>query len=125
MPHLLLDRPIQLERVTGELTREIRRWRTAVLRTVEVWIRADGAAALVEGVVVEHSRPLHPVALINLGHGGTSVRLWDLAPIERTPAVQRWLAQLAGDLGRLGAGELRTTNISAEIWKDLDLRATR
>lgn len=125
MPHLILDRTVDLGRVLEELPREVRRWRTAVLKTTEAWSRSDRAAALVEGVVVEHSRPLHPVALVGLGESETSVRLWDPAPIERTPAVQRWLALLAADLRRLGAGDVRTTNITAEILEDLELGARR
>jgi hypothetical protein len=124
MPHLVLERTVDLGRVVESLPREVRRWRTAVLKNTEAWSRADRTAVLVEGVVVEHSRPLHPVAVVSLSHGETSVRLWGLAPVERTPAVQRWLALVARDLRRLGAGDLRTTNIGAEIWSDLELGAT-
>lgn len=118
MPHLILDRPVDLQRVARALPREVRRWRTAVLKTTELWLRADGLALLAEGVVVEHSRPLHLVAVIAVGHGQTSIRLWDPVAVERTPAVQRWLAELARDLQELGAGGLRTTNIAAEIVAD-------
>jgi hypothetical protein len=97
----------------------VQRWGTAVLKTEAVWCRVDGRAVLVEGVVVEHSRPLHPVAVISESKGLTSVRLWRLAPIERTPAVQRWLASIAAELCRYGAGPLRTTNIAADLWRDL------
>lgn len=124
MPHLVLDRTADLGRVVENLPREVSRWRTAVLKNTEVWSRADGSAVLVEGVVVEHSRPLHPVAIVSLSHGETGVRLWGLTPVERTPAVQRWLALVARDLRQLGAGNLRTTNIAAEIWTDLELGAT-
>jgi hypothetical protein len=125
MPHLILDRAVDPRRVLEELPREVRRWRTAVLKNTEVWSRSDRAAVLVEGVVVEHSRPLHPVALVGLGGKETSVRLWDPAPIERTPAVQRWLALVAADLRGLGAGDLRTTNIPSEILQDLELGTLR
>lgn len=121
MPHLILDRAVDLERVAAELPREARRFGTAVLKTTESWRRADGAAVLVEGVVVEHSRPLHPVAVVALARGGTSVRLWDRVPVERTVAVQRWLALLAVDLRALGAGGLRVTNLAAELTADLGL----
>jgi hypothetical protein len=121
MPHLILDRAVDLERVGAELPRGVRRFGTAVLKTTESWRRADGAAVLVEGVVVEHSRPLHPVAVVALARGGTSVRLWDRVPVERTAAVQRWLALLAADLGALGAGGLRVTNLAAELTADLAL----
>jgi hypothetical protein len=63
------------------------------------------------------------VAVISLNHGDTSVRLWQLAPVERTPAVQRWLALIASELRRLGSGPLKTTNISDELWQDLGLCA--
>jgi hypothetical protein len=123
MPHLILSGAMDLERVTSNLGGEIHRWGPAVLKTEASWRRADGLAVLVEGVVVEHSRPLHPVAVISLNHGDTSVRLWQLAPVERTPAVQRWLASIAGELRRLGSGPLKTTNISDELWQDLGLCA--
>jgi len=123
MPHLILDRAVDLERVAVELPREVRRFGTAVLKTTESWRRADGAAVVVEGVVVEHSRPLHPVAVVALSRGETSVRLWDRVPVERTAAVQRWLALLAVDLRAFGAGGLRVTNLAAELTADLDLGA--
>lgn len=105
--------------LASSLTSEAQRWGTAVLKTEAVWRRVDGHAVLVEGVVVEHSRPLHPVALISESKDSTSVRLWRLAPIERTLAVQRWLASIAAELCRHGAGGLKTTNIAAELWRDL------
>ena len=119
MPHVILEGTVDLGLVASGLTSEVQRWGTAVLKTEAVWRRVDGHAALVEGVVVEHSRPLHPVAVISEGKGSMSVRLWRLAPVERTPAVQRWLASIAGELCRYGAGPLRTTNIAAELWRDL------
>jgi hypothetical protein len=122
MPHLILEGNIDLERVAGEISHEVRRWGPAVLKTETEWRRGDGLAVLVEGVVVEHSRPLHPVAIVSAHHDDTSVRLWRLAPVERTPAVQRWLAVIAGELRRLGAGPLRTTNLASELWDDLGLR---
>ena len=81
--------------------------------------RADGRAILIEGFVVEHSRPLHPIALVSLSHGDTSVRLWSLAAVERTPAVQRWLAVVAENLQQLGAGAVRTTNLAPALVEDL------
>jgi hypothetical protein len=90
-----------------------------VLKTADLWRRADGRAILIEGVVVEHSRPLHPIALVSLSHGDTSVRLWPLAAVERTPAVQRWLAVVAGNLQQLGAGAVRTTNLAPALVEDL------
>jgi hypothetical protein len=121
MPHLVLRGESDLATLSSELGGEARRWGSAVLKTEVSWFRGDGLAALVEGVVVEHSRPLHPVAVISLSHGDTSVRLWRLAPVERTPAVQRWLALVAAELRKHGAGPLKTTNIPAELWGDLGL----
>jgi len=121
MPHLVLCGTTDLETVAAAFGGEAQRWGPAVLKTEDSWLRPDGQAALIEGVVVEHSRPLHPVALISLSHGDTSVRLWRLAPVERTPAVQRWLATIAAELRRRGAGPLKITNIPGELWDDLGL----
>ena len=121
MPHLVLSGEIDLATMAANLGYEAQRWGAAVLKTEAAWLRADGLAALVEGVVVEHSRPLHPVAVVSLSHGDTSVRLWRFAPVERTPAVQRWLALLAGGLRQRGSGPLKTTNIHTDLWQDLGL----
>lgn len=123
MPHLILEGEMDLDRVLEGIPRSVHRWGTAVLKTENVWQRSDRLAVLVEGVVVEHSRAIHPVALIAPARGTTSVRLWSLVPVERTPAVQRWLALLACDLGRLGGGALRTTNVAEEILADLAINA--
>ncbi len=121
MPHLILSGTIDLETVTSGLHAEVQRWGAAVLKTETSWRRTDGLAVLIEGVVIEHGRPLHPVAVITQSHGDTSVRLWRLTPAERTPAVQRWLASIAGQLRRLGAGPVKTTNIADELLQDLEL----
>jgi len=120
MPHLILEGEMDLQRVADELPRElVRRWGAAVLRVEETWQRSDRLAVLVEGVVVEHSRAVHPVAIVTTGRGTTSVRLWRLAPVERTPAVQRWLAVVAAELRRLGGGGLKTTNLAGDVLDDL------
>jgi hypothetical protein len=121
VPHIVLSGKLDLETVASSLDGEAQRWQAAVLKSEASWRRADGLAVLVEGVVIEHSRPLHPVALITQRHGDTSIRLWRLAPVERTPAVQRWLAFVARELQRLGAGPLKTTNIADELLHDLEL----
>jgi hypothetical protein len=121
MPHLILSGTLNLETVTSGLDGEAQRWGAAVLKTETSWFRSDGLAVLIEGVVIEHGRPLHPVAVINHSHGDTSVRLWRLAPVERTPAVQRWLALIAAELQRLGTGGLKSTNIADELLQDLEL----
>jgi hypothetical protein len=122
MPHIILEGTVDLGRVSQSLAGEAQRWGPAMLKIEASWCRSDGLALLVEGVVVEYARPLHPVAVISESKGDTGVRLWRLAPIERTPAVQRWLASIAGELRRHGAGPLKTTNIADELWQDLGLR---
>jgi hypothetical protein len=119
MPHLVLRGEVDFDLVLERMPKNAVKWGAAVLKTADLWRRADGRAILVEGVVVEHSRPLHPVALVSLSHGDTSVRLWSLAAVERTPAVQRWLAVVARDLQQLGAGTVRTTNIAPVLLEDL------
>jgi len=121
MPHVILEGSVDLDRVASGLSSEVQRWGPAVLKNEASWRRSDGLAVIVEGVVIEHSRPLHPVAVIAESKGDTGVSLWRLAPVERTPAVQRWLASIAGELRRLGAGPLRSTNIAADLWQDLGL----
>ncbi len=124
MPHLVLAGSVDLPRVADALPRAVHRWGRAVLKTEECWLRADSRAALVEGVVVEFSRPLHPVAVVASHHGDTVVRLWSRVSVERTGAVQRWLAVLALELQRLGAGPLSTTNIPTDLWSELGLAIT-
>lgn len=121
MPHVILEGAVDLGGISQSLSREVRRWGPAVLKTEEVWCRSDGSALLIEGVVVEHSRPLHPIAVISLHHSDTSIRLWRLGVVERTPAVQRWLACLAADLQSLGAGRISKTNLPDSLLDDLDL----
>jgi hypothetical protein len=95
------------------------RWGRAVLKTEDCWLRADDGAVLVEGVVVEHSRPLHPVAIISPREGSTTVRLWPTAPVERTRPVQRWLAMVAVELIQLGLPRIVATNLAEEVVIDL------
>ncbi len=122
MPHLVLSGPGSPARWTGALGPAVHRWGRAVLKTSGWWRRHDDGALLVEGVVVEFSRPLHPVALVAAHHGRTIVRLWPAVPVERTRAVQRWLAVVARALQAEGAGDLVSTNIPAELWEDLEFR---
>jgi hypothetical protein len=121
MPHLVLAGELPWQQAAAGIVPVVRRWGRAVLKTDVTWVRGDGSALLVEGVVVELERPLHPVAVVALHHDDTIVRLWSLAPVERTDAVQRWLALLAVDLQKLGGGALKTTNIAPELWSDLGL----
>jgi len=119
MPHMVLAGGLELAPVA--VPEEVHRWGRAVIKTEGSWRRCAGEALLVEGVVVEFARPLHPVALVAPHHGDTIVRLWPVAPVERTRAVQRWLGLLAGVLQRQGAGPLKLTNIPAELWQDIGL----
>ena len=121
MPHLVLDGVVDGEALLERMPREARRWGPAVLKTEQLWRRADGRALLVEGVVVEHSRPLHPIAVVAEHRGETRVSLWPYAPVERTPAVQRWLAMVAKDVQAVSGGGLLSTNISDDLLEDLGL----
>ncbi len=121
MPHLVLSGWLAPAELLAGLEPEVWRWGRAVLKVETWWQRRDGGAALVQGVVVEHARPLHPVALLEPRDHGSIVHLWRLAPVERTLAVQRWLALLAERLCRSGAGEVVSTNLAAEVLGDLEL----
>ena len=121
MPHLILRGSVDLGRAAAGLELEVHRWGRAVLKTGDAWIRSSGDALLVEGVVVELARPLHPVGLIGHRDGDTVVRLWSVVEVERTPAVQRWLGLIAGGLQTLGGGPVTTTNIGADILDGLAL----
>jgi hypothetical protein len=121
MPHLVLVGGIDLEGVANRLPRTIQRVGRAVLKTEDCWLRADREALLVEGVIVEFSRPLHPVAVVASHHNDTVVRLWSRVSVERTRPVQRWLCVLATELQHLGLGPVKVTNSPTELWSDLDL----
>lgn len=120
MPHLVLAGVEGCGRV-AELDLEVVRWGRAVIKTGDVWRRTDGEAWLVDGVVVELGRPLHPVAMVAGRDGDTVVRLWPVVEVERTAAVQRWLAVIARRLQELGCGPVQTTNISDDVLDGLDL----
>jgi hypothetical protein len=121
MPHLVIRGSIDVARVAENLELDVVRWGRAVLKTGEVWVRADQEAVLIDGVVVELVRPLHPVAMVSHRDGGTVIRLWPVVEVERTPAVQRWLAVIAQRLQRLGGGAVHTTNLGGDILDGLDL----
>jgi len=122
MPHMVLAGGLDLAAVA--VPAEVHRWGRAVIKTEGSWRRCGDEALLVEGVVVEFARPLHPVALVAPHHGDTIVRLWPVAQVERTHAVQRWLGLLAAALQRQGAGPLTLTNIPTDLWHDLGLTVT-
>jgi len=119
MPHLVLRRSVQLDQAA--LEPRVERWGRAVIKIGDCWRRADGGALLVEGVVVELARPLHPLALVAVRDGDTVVRLWPLADVERTAAVQRFLGLVARELQAFGCGPVRTTNIAIDRLEDLGL----
>jgi hypothetical protein len=121
MPHFVLCGAFDAGRVVRDLEPGVSRWGRAVLKLGDRWLRDDGEAVLVEGVVVELARPLHPVALVADRDGDTVVRLWPVIEVERTAAVQRWLAVVAVGLQRLGVGAVLTTNIGPEVLAGLDL----
>ncbi len=121
MPHLNLAGWQPLETVVEAFEPAVERWGRAVLKTTGWWRRHDGQAVLVEGVIVEFSRPLHPVALVTKHHGDTAVRLWPTVPVERTQAVQRWLALLASRLQARGLGPVLRTNLPQELLEGLGL----
>jgi hypothetical protein len=123
MPHLVLAGELDWSAAAAGFGSRLERWGRAVLKTEELWVRQDRAGLLVAGVVVEFSRPLHPVAAVLPRGDDTVVRLWSRAPVERTRAVQRWLANVAAEVQRCGGGGLLTTNIPADLLEGLDLRS--
>ena len=121
MPHLILKGDVELAGKAGGFDAMAHRWGRAVLKVETCWARSDGEALLIEGVVIEFSRPLHPVALIAPHHGNTIVRLWARGAIERTDAVQRWLGIVAAQLCAASSLALHSTNIPVGILEGLDL----
>lgn len=121
MPHLVMRDSIDVPHVARAFDLEVVRWGRAVFKTGDVWSRADGEAMLIDGVVVELVRPLHPVAMVSIRDGDTVVRLWPVVEVERTPAVQRWLAAITARLQQIGGGPVHTTNIGPEVLEGLDL----
>ena len=122
MPHLVLAGSFQPREAAAAFGPEVHRWGRSVIKTDTCWVRADDHALLVEGVVVEFSRPLHPVVLIAAHREDTMVRLWPQCSVERTAPVQRWLGILASGLQKSGGGgPILSTNISEETLEGLGL----
>ena len=121
MPHLVLSGGFDAAKLVTEVAPGVHRWGRAILKIEDTWVRKGAGALLVEGLVVEFSRPLHPVALLERRDQDSIVRLWSRVPAERTPAVQRWLAVVALELQRLGMGKILTTNISSDVLTDMEL----
>lgn len=114
MPHLVLTGHMDMEAALAGFSPEVHRWGRVVLKTAECWLRRDRRALLIEGVVVEYARPLHPIVQVALNDASITVRLWPPVDVERTPAVQRLLGLVAAQLQQSGAGEVCTTNIPGE-----------
>lgn len=112
MPHVTIATSETVETLMDRPLPGVERWGRAVLKMEQLWRRGDGEAVLVEGVVVEFSRPLHPVARIAPHERGLIVRLWPLVPVERTEAVQRWLAGVAEWARSASGGEVRSANLA-------------
>ena len=120
MPHIILRGEIDPEQVVEDFLPEVHRWDRAVLKLADSWLRKDRRAILVEGVVVELSRPLHPVILVGVQEGETHLRLWSRVDVERTWPVQRLLAVCAAGLVSYeSVGGTLSTNIPEQLWRDL------
>ncbi len=120
MPHLLLDGSPDLSKL--RFPSEVRREGRIVMKVEHSWLRADGRAVLVEGVVVEYSRALHPVAVLTVRKNRLHLQLWPPVPVERNEGVQRWLLMLAEMLQDAGAGPLLNSNISPGLLETSGLR---
>jgi len=112
MPHVVRRGRADLAAAWRELPRGPWRWGNAVARVEGCYLEGDGKALLVAGVVVEYGRPLHPVVLVSLREDATAVHLWAPASVERTETVKRFLARVAAELERFGAGEIVATNLA-------------
>jgi len=111
MPHVVRRGRADLAAAWRALPRGPWRWGNAVARVEGCYLEDDGKALLVAGVVVEYGRPLHPVVLVSLREDATAVHLWSAATVERTAAVKSFLALIAAELERFGAGEIIVTNL--------------
>lgn len=87
---------------------------SAVARIEGRFLSSSRRELLLQAVVVEFGRPLHPVLLVSLRHDGTAVHLWDVVRVERTQAVKGLVALVARELARFGAGEVRSTNLKLD-----------
>lgn len=122
MPHLIFEGSPDLSKL--HFSSEVRREGRTVMKVEHSWLRSDARALLVEGVVIEFSRALHPVAEIHLGHGRLNLGLWSLVSVERNQAIQKWLLMVAQMLQAAGVGPLVKTNLSPELLKGANFRNT-
>ena len=112
MPHVVRRGRADLGLAWRELPRGPWRRGNAVARVEGCYLEGEGKALLVAGVVVEYGRPLHPVVVVSLRDDATAVHLWPPAAVERTAAVKSFLARIAAELERFGAGEVIATNLA-------------
>lgn len=119
MPHLIFEGLPDLRQINFP-AEPLRRGRV-VMKIEHSWLRSDGQAMLVEGVVVEFSRALHPVAVVSVSRGRISLGLWPHVPVERSEAVQRWLLMVAKYLRDAGAGAVKTSNLSPDLLAEFQL----
>jgi hypothetical protein len=111
VPHVVRQGRADLEAAWRALPRGPWRRGSAVAKIEGCYLASQGLALLVEGVVVEYGRPLHPVVLVTHRDEQTAVHLWPSAPVERTEAVKWFLAQVARELANYGAGAVVSTNL--------------
>jgi len=122
MPHLVFEGGIEYRRCMTELMNSsVQRYGRVVMKIEDCWLRGDGRALLVEGVVVEFSRALHPVVLVAEQKDRVSVRLWPRVPVERNEAVRRWMAMVGAILQKAGAGRVDGSTLGPEILRDAGL----
>ncbi|BCW92671.1 MAG: hypothetical protein ACOY7U_09635 [Acidobacteriota bacterium] len=115
MPHVILSGQADLARAWQEFPEGPFRFGNAVARIEGRFLSASRRELLLEAVVVEFGRPLHPVILVSLRQEGTGVHLWDVVRVERTEAVKALIALVGRELARFGAGEVRSTNLKPEL----------
>ena len=113
MPHVVRAGKVDLAAAWRGLPGGPWRWGRVVARLENSYLAASGQALLIQAVVVEFSRPRHPVLLVTHRRDETAVHLWPHVVVERTDAVKRLVWQVAGELTAFGAGEITATNLSA------------
>lgn len=122
MPHVILSGQADLARAWHEFPPGPFRLGNAVARVEGRFLSSSQRELLLEAVVVEFGRPLHPVVLVSLRQEGTAVHLWDVVRVERTEAVKALVALVARELSRFGAGKVRSTNLKPELLAAFELR---
>jgi hypothetical protein len=111
MPHVVRRGRADLDAAWKGLPAGPWRWGRAVARVEGRYLAAEGNVLLVQGVVVEYGRPVHPVVMVTHRGEETAVHFWPVVRVERTEAVKRLLVQVAAELEAFGAGEVVATNL--------------